>query len=97
MDDLGKCSQQRIRDIVQKRRISIEVGEGFCLELEALAAKVIVDKIKHSAFGGVCRIDGCKCGQDGLLIRVRGLINERFRVRPELGDVDGLQDLGTVS
>ena len=93
MHDLGKCSQQWVRDVVQKRRISIEVGEGLSLELETLAAEIIVDKAKHGAFGGVGRVDGRKCGQDGLLIRLCGLVDERFLVCPELGDVDGLQNL----
>jgi hypothetical protein len=93
MDGLGKCPQQWVRDVVQKRRISIEVGEGLCLELETLAAEIVVHKVKHSAFGGVGRVDGRKCGQDGLLIRICGLVYERLRVRPELSDVDGLQNL----
>lgn len=93
MHDLGKCFQQWVRDVVQKRRISIKVGEGLCLELETLAAEIIVDEIKYGAFRGVGRVNGRKCVQDGLLIRPCGLVDERFRVRPELGDVDGLQNL----
>ena len=93
MHDLGKVSQQRVRDPVQKRRIRIEVGECLCLELQALATEVIVDKVKHGTLGGVGRVDRRKCSQDRLLIRIRGLVNKRFRVRPEISDVDGLQDL----
>jgi hypothetical protein len=68
MHNLGKGSRQRVFDILQERRVSIEVGESPCLKLKALATKVIVDKVKHRALGGVGRVYGRKRSQDRLLI-----------------------------
>ena len=65
---MGKAPQQRVRHVVQERRISIEVGESLRLEFKAFAAKVIVDKVKYGTLGGISRVDGRKCSQDGLLI-----------------------------
>lgn len=93
MHDLRKRFEQRVRDVVQKRRIGIETRESLRLEFEALASKVFVDKAEHGTLGGIGRIDRRKRSQDGLLIRVGGLVDKRFRVRPEIGKVDGLQDL----
>jgi hypothetical protein len=78
--DLRKRFEQRVRNIVQKRRGSVEVGKNLCLELKALATEVIVDKVEHSAFGGIGRVDQRKCSQDRLLIRLRGLVDENLRV-----------------
>jgi hypothetical protein len=93
MHDSGKSSRHRVLDIVQERRVRIEVWESFCLELKSFASKVIVDELKHSAFGSAGRVDGCKRSQDRLRIRGRGFVNENFRVRPKVGEVDGLQEL----
>ena len=78
MHDMRKGSERRVCNVAQKRRVSVEVEESLCLELKALAAEVIVDKVEHSAFGGIGRVDWCKSSQDGLLIRVRGLVDEGF-------------------
>ena len=53
MHDLGKRFQQRVRDVAQKRRIGVEVGDCFCLELKPLATKVVIDKVEYGALGGV--------------------------------------------
>jgi len=68
MYDLGKAPQQRVRHVVQERRISIKVGESLCLEFKALAAEVVVDKVKDGTLGGTSRVDGRKCSQDRLRI-----------------------------
>ena len=68
MDDLGKAPQQRVRHIVQERRVSIKVGEILCLEFKAFTAEVIVDKVKDGTLGGTSRVDRRKCGQDRLRI-----------------------------
>ena len=93
MHDFRKRFEQWVRDAAQKRRVRIEVGEGLRLELKALATEVIVDKVEHSAFSGVGRVDLCKRSQDRLLIRVRGFVDENFRVGPELSKVNSLQQL----
>jgi hypothetical protein len=93
MHDPGKSSWHRVLDIFQERGIGIEVRESFCLELKSFASKVIVDELKHSAFGSAGRVDGCKRSQDRLRVRGRGFVNENFRVRPEVSEVDGLQEL----
>jgi hypothetical protein len=93
MHDLRKRFEQWVRNVVQKRRVSVEVGESLRLELKALATEVVVHKVEHSTFCGVGRIDRRKRSQDGLLIRVGGLVNENFRVGPELSQVNSLQQL----
>jgi hypothetical protein len=93
MHNLGKSSWKRVLDAVQERRVGIEVWESFCLELKSFTAKVIVDKLKHSALGSAGGVDGCKRSQDRLRIRGRGFVNKNFRVRPKVCDVDGLQEL----
>lgn len=93
MYDLGESSRQQVLDIVQERGFSIKVWESFCFELKSFAAEVIVDKLKQSALGSAGRVDGCECSQDRLRIRGRGLVNENFRVRPKVSDVDGLEEL----
>lgn len=93
MHDPGKSSWHRVFDIVQEKGVNIEVRESFCLELKSFASKVIVDELKHSALGSAARVDGCKCSQDRLRVRRRGLVNENFWVRPKVGDVDSLQEL----
>lgn len=93
MHDLGKSSRKRVLDIVQERGVSTEVWESFCLELKTFAAEVIIDELKHSAFGSVGRVDRCKRSQDRLRIRGRGFVNENFRVRPKVSEVDSLNEL----
>jgi hypothetical protein len=93
MHDLGKSSRHRVLDVVQERGVSIEVWESFCLELKSFAAEVIVDELKHSALGSAGRVDGCERSQDRLRIRGRGFVNENFRVRPKVSEVDSLQEL----
>ena len=68
MHNLGKGSWQRVLDVIQERRVSIEVGESLCFKFKALATKVIVNKFKHRALGGIGRIYGRKRSQDRLLI-----------------------------
>ena len=97
MHDLSKGSWQRVLDIVQERRVSIEVGESLCLELKTFTAEVIIDKVKHSALGSIGRVAARKRSQDRLRIRGRGFVNKNFRVRPEVGKVDGLQKLVDMS
>jgi hypothetical protein len=80
MHDLRKGFEQRVCNVAQKRRVRVEIGESLCLELKPLATEVIVDKVEHSAFGGISCIDRRKRSQDGLLIRVGGLIDEGLRV-----------------
>jgi hypothetical protein len=93
MHDLSKSPRQRVLDIIQERGVSIEVWKSFCLELKSFATEVIVDELKHSALGGVGRVDGRKCSQDRPRVRGRGFVNENFLVRPKVSEVDGLQEL----
>jgi hypothetical protein len=93
MHDLGESSRQQVLDIVQERGFSIKVRESFCLELKSFAAEVIVDELKQSALGSAGRVDVCERSQDRLRIRGRGLVNENFRVRPKVSEVDGLEEL----
>ena len=90
MHNSGKSPRQRVFDAIQKRRVGIEVWESFRLELKSFTTKVIVDKLKHSAFGSAGGVDGCKRSQDRLR---SGFVNEDFRVRPKVSEVDGLQEL----
>ena len=90
MHDSRKSSRQRVLDIVQERGVSIKVWKSFCLELKSFAAEVIVDELKHGALGSAGRVDGCKRSQDRLRIRRRWFVNENFRVRPKVSEVDGL-------
>lgn len=93
MHDSGKSSRQRVLDVVQEGGVSIEVWESFCLELKSFAAEVIVDELKHGALGSAGRVDGCKRSQDRLRIGGCGFVDENFRVRPKVSEVDGLQEL----
>ena len=90
MHDSGKSPRQWVLDIVQERGVSIEVWESFCLELKSFASKVIVNELKHSALGSVGRVDRCERSQDRPRVRGRGFVNEDFRVRPKVSEVDGL-------
>jgi hypothetical protein len=68
MHDLSKGSRQRVFDMVQERRVSIEVGKSLRLELKTLATEITVDELKHRTLGGVGEVYGGKSSQDRLLI-----------------------------
>jgi hypothetical protein len=80
MHDLRKRFEQRVCNVIQNGWVKVEVCECLCLKLKTLATEVIVDKVEHSAFSGIGRVDRRKCSQDGLLIRIGRLVDKGFRV-----------------
>ncbi len=93
MDGLRPGSQERIRHIVEERRIRFEVLQCESFKLETLAFEVIVDEVNHVALCYVGAIDGLEVGKNLLRGLSSRLIDKRLWIGICLCQVDRLQKL----
>ncbi len=64
MHNLGKGSEQWVRDVIQERWICVKIGQSLCLKLETLATEVAVYKVEHGTLSGIGGVYGRKSSKD---------------------------------
>ena len=93
MHGLRPCLQERVRDVVEERRVRVEVRQRNCLELQTFTLEVVVQEADDGALrkaGVVDRLEVCEH-----LLRALGcrLVDEGLGVSVRLSQVHCLQQL----